>query len=136
MAKRRPAPNSRGTRTGRRSETTRNSSKVAKVAKAKKAPSDAWNFTKVAVDFIEQSTEVGSGCPPDSLSLMVEHQTHGRYGSKLGQKPKIVKICEDVVYWCLYSLPLSKNAAICGAPSILEHVKCAPPVIRCCKYNL
>lgn len=57
MAKRRPAPNSRGTRTGRRSETTRNSSKVAKVAKAKKAPSDAWNFTKVAVDFIEQSTE-------------------------------------------------------------------------------
>ena len=59
-----------------------------------------------------------------------------RYGSKLGQKPKIVKICEDVVYWCLYSLPLSKNAAICGAPSILEHVQCAPPVIRCCKYNL
>lgn len=63
MAKRRPAiPAKRGTRTGR--NTTRKASvAVAKAPKAKKAPREAWNFTKVAVDFIEQSTEDGNVWP-------------------------------------------------------------------------
>eukprot|EP00435_Cladocopium_sp_Y103_P041866 s97_g11.t1 len=56
MAKRRPAPKARGC-PRRRSVPSPKKSKVAKAPPAKKAPRDAWNFTKVATDFIEQSTE-------------------------------------------------------------------------------
>ena len=119
MAKRRPAiPAKRGTRTGR--NTTRKASvAVAKAPKAKKAPREAWNFTKVAVDFIEQSTEAGYG----RRTSMGENVWAKRQNSEAIYVNMLVLIS-------LLLATTSKNAAICGAPWSLNMYNLPPSVIR------